>query len=273
MIIEQTMELLYSRYGNRIENLTIADVRIGISMTAVRLSDGSCGVSSTYTDNHQYCKKAKRDYGDFTPLKIRGQRVYNLFETEKESGTITTLKIACLNAISSKIILSGNYKILENCDPIDLIDLGKKKTITIVGAFQSYISRISETRNKLYVLELNENALGEEQKQFYVPADDYRKVFADSDIIIITGLTLVNNTIDNLLAAIPDKAVVVVAGPTGSFIPDILFANKVNIIGATRITKPDVLFDVISEAGGGFHLFEYCAQKICIIKDYEAGTR
>lgn len=273
MIIEQTLNFLNTRYRDRIEYLTIADVRIGISMTSVRLSDDSCGVSSTYTDNLQYCKKTMRDYGDFTPLKIRGQKVCSLFETEKESGTITTLKIACLNAISSKIISSGNYKILENCDPIDLLDLNKKKTITIVGAFQSYISRISETSNKLYVLELNENALGEEQKKFYVPANDYMNVIPFSDIIIITGLTLVNNTIDNLLAAIPDKAVVVVVGPSGSVIPDILFANKVNIVGAIRITKPDILFDVISEAGGGFHLFEYCAQKICIIRDYEAGTR
>ncbi len=270
MIIEQTLNLLKSRYRERMEELTIADVRIGINMTAVRLSDGSCGISSTFVEDHQHCKKSKRDYDDFTPLKIKGQRAYDLFETEKESGIITTLKIACLNAISSRIISSGKYKILENCDPIDLMDLSKHKIITIVGAFQSYISRISETDNRLYVLELNENPLGEEQKQFYVPANDYDRILPESDIIIITGLTLVNNTIDNLLTAIPEKAVVIVVGPSGSVIPDVLFANKVNIIGATRITKPDILFDVISEAGGGYHLFEYCAQKICILRDYEA---
>ncbi len=269
MIIEQTLDLLKSKYWDKIEELTIADVRIGLFLTAVRLSDGSCGTSATFVDNYPHCTKSKRDFGDFTPLKIRGQRVCDLFETEKESNTITTLKIAVLNAISSNIISSGNYKILENCDPVDLLDLSTKKTITIVGAFQSYIRRISETENRLYVLELNENALNEEQQQFYIPANDYNKVFPDSDIIIITGLTLVNNTIDNLLAAVPEKAVVIVTGPSGSVIPDILFANKVNIIGATRITKPDILFDVIGEAGSGFHLFEYCAQKICIIRDYE----
>jgi uncharacterized protein (DUF4213/DUF364 family) len=270
MIIEQTLNLLRSKYRDKIEGLTISDVRIGLFMTAVRLSDGNCGISSTLVDNHPHCVKSKRDYGDFTPLKIKGQRVIDLFQTEKISNIITTLRIACLNAISSEIILTGNYKILENCDPIDLLDLSARKTITIVGAFQSYINKISGTHNRLNVLELNENALSEELKRFYVPAADFEKVLPDSDIIIITGLTLVNNTIDNLLAAIPDKAVVVVVGPSGSVIPDILFANRVNIIGATRITKPDILFDVISEAGGGFHLFEYCAQKICIIRDYEA---
>jgi uncharacterized protein (DUF4213/DUF364 family) len=269
MIIEQTLQLLRTRYRESIENLTITDVRIGISMTAVRLSDESCGTSSTYVNTQQHCIKHKRDYGDFSPLKIKGQRVWDLLETTKESGTITTLKIACLNAISSRIISSGNYRLVENSDPIDLIDLKSTKTITIVGAFHSYISKISETNNRLHVLELNKNELNEDEMRFYSPADQYRKVLPESDIVIITGLTLVNNTIDDLLPVIPEKAFVIVVGPSGSTIPDVLFANKVNIIGATRITRPEVLFDLVGEGGGGYHLFEYCAQKICIVRDYE----
>ena len=266
MIIEQTYQFLKTRYKNKIENLIVSDVRIGLFMTAVRLSDDSYGVASTLADSHPNCTKGKRDFGDFTPLKIKGQKVSSLFETEKESDTIFTLKIAVLNAISSNMISSGNYKVLENCDPIDLIDLSLKKTITMVGAFHSYIGKISETENRLFVLEINENALTPEQKQFYVPAGEYKTLLPDSDIVIITGLTLVNNTIDNLLSVISNKAVVIVTGPSSSIIPDILFDNKVNIIGATRITKPDILFDVVSEAGAGYHLFEYCAQKISILR-------
>lgn len=266
MIIEQTYNLLKTKYKNKIESLTINDVRIGLFLTAVRLSDNSFGTSATLTDNYPHCVKSNRDFGDFTPLKIRGQKVCDLFETHKESNTILTLKTAVLNAISSGIISSGNYKVHENCDPIELLDLSSQKTITIVGAFHSYIRKISDTRNRLYVLELNENALTHEQKQFYVPANEYKTVLPDSDIVIITGLTLVNKTIDGLLSAISKETLVIVTGPSSSIIPDILFANKVNIIGATRITKPEILFDIVCEAGTGFHLFEYCAQKICILK-------
>jgi uncharacterized protein len=267
MIIEQTCNLLKTNYKEKIENLTIADVRIGLFLTAVRLSDNSYGTSATLVDNYPHCTKSARDFGDYTPLKIRGQKVCDLFDTSKESNTVLTLRIAALNAISSGIISSGNYRVLENCDPIELIDLSSEKTITIVGAFQSYIQKISQTRNRLFVLELNENALSNEQKQFYVPANDYKSILPDSDVVIITGLTLVNKTIDNLLSAIDKEAMVIVTGPSGSIIPDVLFANKVSIIGATRITKPGILFEVVSEAGGGYHLFEYCAQKICILKN------
>ena len=269
MIIEETYNLLKTKYKNQVENLTIRDVRVGLFLTAVRLSDNSYGVASTCTDNHPVCIKDKRDFSDFTPLKIKGQKVISLFDSGKETGIVVTLKIAVLNAISSNIISSSDYEILHNTDPIELIDLGSKKTITIVGAFQSYIRKISETGNRLYVLELNENALLPEQRQYFVPASDYHNVLPESDIVIITGFTLVNNTIDNLLSAVSQRSLVIVTGPSSSIIPDLLFENKVKIIGATRITKPDILFKVVGEAGAGFHLFKYCAEKICVLRNDE----
>ena len=268
-IIEQTYNLLKRKYRTRFEELIISDVRIGLYLTAVRLSDDSVGTSATLDDDHPFCAKSNRDFGDFTPLKIRRQKVSDILETNKGSGIISSLKTAVLSAVSSKIVSSGNYKIVEDCDPIELLDLNNRKTITIVGAFQSYIRKISETRNKLFVLELSENALTPEQKKFFVPAGEYRKILAASDIVIITGQTLVNKTIDDLLSAISPGAQVIVTGPSSNILPDILFRNKVSIIGAIRITRPDILFEVVSEGGAGFHLFEYCARKICILKGDE----
>jgi uncharacterized protein len=269
LIFEQTYNLLRSRYKTRFEELVVSDVRIGLYLTAVRLSDNSTGTSATLDDNVLYCSKSSRDFGDFTPLKIRGRNVIDLLEVQKESGIISSLKTAVLNAISSKIISSGNYNIVENCDPIQFLDLSSGKTITIVGAFQSYIRKISETKNKLNVLELSENALATDQKKFFVPAGEYEKVIPSSDIVIITGQTLVNRTIDELLAVISPGTEVIVTGPSSGLLPDILFENNVTIIGTSRIAHPEILFDIVSEGGTGYHLFEYCAQKICILKNDE----
>jgi len=266
MIIEQTYQLLKNIYGSKLEGLIISDIKIGLYLTAVRLSDNSIGTSATLTDDNPVCAKGKRDFGDFTPLKIKGQKILDILETKKESNIISSLKTAVLNAISSKIISSGNYRIIENRDPIQLLDLNSRKTITIVGAFQSYIRKISETENKLFVLELSENALSQEQKKLFVPAGEYKKIIPASDIVIITGQTLVNRTIDDLLSVISPRTQVIVTGPSSNILPDVLFENKVSIIGAIRITNPEILFDIVSEGGTGFHLFEYCAQKICILK-------
>jgi len=269
MILEETYELLKSRFRLNLKDLVISDVRIGLYLTAVRLSDNTIGTSATIAEERPFCSKGNRDFGEFTPSRIKGRKVQDLMETTKGSNTISSLRTATLNAISSKIILEGNYKIIENCDPIQLLDLNSRKTITIVGAFQSYIRKISETKNKLFVLELSENALAPEQRKFFVPAEEYKKIVPDSDIVIITGQTLVNKTFDNLLSAVSHDTQVVVTGPSCGILPQILFDKKVNIIGTIRITKPDILFDIVSEGGTGFHLFEYCASKICILKKDE----
>jgi uncharacterized protein (DUF4213/DUF364 family) len=267
MIIEQTYNLLKTKYKDLIDGLFIEDVRIGSYITAVKLSDGSIGTASTLEEENPFCTKNERDFGSFTPLKIKGQKITDLFLTEKDTKLISSLRTASLNAISSKIISSGKYKVVENCDPIRLIDFNEDKTVTIVGAFQSYIERISMNGSRLFVLELDESALRPEQKRFYVPASDYKKVISVSDIVIITGQTLVNKTIDDLLDSVSPGTQVVITGPSSSLIPDILFENKVSIIGAVRITKPEMVFDIVGQAGLGYHLFEYCAMKICVVKE------
>lgn len=273
MIFEQTCDLLLSRYKSRIGELCISDVRVGTYLTAVLLSDNSVGTAATLAEPHPFCAKEDRDFGDFSPLRIIGQKVPDVLGTKKASALIYSLKTAVLNAVSSGITLSGNYRIIEECDPVALLDLNSRKTITIVGAFQSYIRKIAQTENKLYVLELNENAFPPEQKKFYVAADEYINILPVSDIVIITGQTLVNRTLDDLLSVISPGTEVIVTGPSSGILPDILFENKVSIIGSVRITNPEILFDIVGQGGTGFHLFEYCARKICILKDNESQAK
>lgn len=265
MIIERTYDLLNTKYRKEFGDLLIEDVRVGLFLTAVKLSDGSIGAASSLEDDHPFCSKADRDFGEFTPLKIKGQTMRQLFGTKKDSRLVSSLRIASLNAISSGLISSGKFRVVENADPFDLLDL-EGKTITVVGAFQSYISKIAQRDNTLHVLELNENAFRPDQKKYFVPASEYKTVIPASDVVIITGQTLVNNTIDGLLSVIREGSEVVVTGPSGSMLPDVLFEKGVSIIGATRVTKPDLVFELVGQAGLAYHMFEYCAQKICILK-------
>ena len=265
MILNETYQFQSAVQFGRMEGLSIMEVCVGLHLTAVRLSDGSYGFASTLDENCLPCMKSKRDFGDFTPTHIRGQKVTDLFTTNKSTAVVDTLKIAVLNALSSQHLPESDYNIIENTDPIDLIDLSGNKTITVVGGFHSYIDKISRTDNRLIVLELNENALLDEHRTYYMPARDFPTIIPQSDVVIITGLTLVNHTIDGLLSCIVPGTQVVVTGPSSSIVPDILFANNVNIIGATRLTRPELLFGIAAEGGAAYHLFKYCAQKICIL--------
>lgn len=265
MILQETYKLLKDKYFSYIENLCISKALIGVHMSAIMLSDGSCGIAGTSSGITFYSGKKTRDFGEFTPTRIEGRKVMELIDSSKTSMIVETLRVASLNAISSRIIEESPYRVVMDADPIDLIDLSKQKKVTVVGAFQSYIQKIAEAGCDLSVLEFSDEELIPEHKKFFVPAAEYSKVLPGSDLAVITGLTLVNNTIDGLLSAIKPGGIVIVTGPSGSILPDLLFRNGVKMIGATRITDCRLLFDVVGQGGAGYHLFKYCARKITIL--------
>jgi uncharacterized protein (DUF4213/DUF364 family) len=137
----------------------------------------------------------------------------------------------------------------------------------VVGGFNSYISKISAIHNNIKVLEFDKNSLNPGFQKYFVPANQYQQTLSDAKIVIITGMTLVNNTIDGLLQSIPPQAQTIVTGPSSSILPDVLFQNNVKIIGSIRITNPDMLLELAGQGGSGFHLFKYCAQKIVILHE------
>lgn len=250
-----------------LENLKIQRIVFGLRITAVELSDGSLGTSSTIDNGGRVPEKKDRDFGDFSPSKFIGKSVSDLLTSEKNSGLIDTAKIAVLNAISSQILKNSNYNIVADTDPIDLLMFSPGTKVTLVGAFRSYINFLSVRELHLRVLELDESALKGDDKQYYVPAEKYSEVIPDSDIVIITGLSLVNNTIDGILNAIKPGTKIVVTGPSAGIPSQVLFKKGVNIIGATEILDKVKLFTLVSEAAAGYHLFKYCARKICIVND------
>ncbi len=266
IILQETINHLRATNEELLQNLYIERVTIGQHLAAVKLSDGSYGISSVIENSKIHCGKKDRDFGDFTPLKIIGKSVTEVFETEKSSAVVIMLRIACLNAISSGLLSKRNYKVEIGIDPIDMVEIKPDTRVVIVGAFQSYIERCHEIGCSLKVLELNREALQKEHQDYYVPAEKYPETIPGCDVLIITGLTLVNNTLDNLLGCITQGTTTIVTGPSSSIIPDVLFKNRVDIIGGTRVVNPEQLFPLVSQGAAGYHLFKYCAEKISIRK-------
>lgn len=265
MILDEAIQYTLDKYHEQIENLTIKDVNIGINLTSVELSDYSLGVTSTLIEGSNICIKELRDFGDYSPLQIKWRRVIDLLASNKKNIVLNTLKIAVLTAITSK--LYQNYKCIENTDTLDLVDLNGNKTITIVGAFQSYIKKILSTNNKLHILELEKEMIQKEHLPYFVDSKDAKNVLPDSDIVIITGLTILNNTLDELLSHCKQNQQIIITGPTSSIPPELLFNKGIDIIGSVKIDNKENLFSIVSQAGSTFHLFNYGAQKICIVNE------
>lgn len=268
MIIEDTFELIKSTYGQRLNTVTIEKLIAGVYLTAVKLSSGYCGLASNDLNSSDNCTHSRnRGFGDFTPGHFKGLKAADLFAIPAPTCFIKTLQLAVMNALSAELIAESKFRIIENLDPIELIDLSEKKQVSVVGAFLSYIKKVAESNSVLKIIELNENAVPEEYRQYFVPSLLSENVISQSDVVIITGSSLANNTLDKLMEVVPAKARVILVGPTSGLIPDVLFSRGVDIIGATRITDSDKMMELVAEGAAGFHLFQSCATKICIVNE------
>ncbi len=268
MIIDETFKLIQASYGQKLNNISIERLVAGIYLSAVKLSNGYSGLASNDLNTLDCCSHNRnRGFGDFTPGNFKGHKVTDLLNLTDQSSFIKTLQLAAMNALSAELLTESKCRIFENLDPIDLIDLTEKKQICVVGAFLSYIKKIAESDSILRIIELNENAVPDEYRRYFVPSEFAGDAVIHADVVIITGSSLANHTLDSLLGIIPAKVQVLVVGPTSSLLPDVLFAHGVDIIGATRITDINKMLELVGEGASGFHLFKSCASKICIVNE------
>ena len=64
---------------------------------------------------------------------------------------------------------------------------------------------------------------------------------AGCDEVICTASTLINDTLEEILAACPPESALALTGPSASCLPDALFSAGVATVGGVRIERPDLL--------------------------------
>ena len=251
MIFEDTIALLHGRYGGKLRDITLDRVVIGVFFTGVKLSNGAAGVCYTPLEEMgaSCCRHSmgggRRGRGSF-----KGASAYDLFEAPERGFRLRAVKMALINALSAQLLLEGAYDLIPGVDTIDILDYASIQQVSMVGAFKTFLNKLKAMDGlRLKVVEKRMDALREDELRFFVPEDKARDAFAHSDVIIITGATVANDTIDGLLELVPAGATVVVIGPTASLIPDAFFARDVGVIGCAVVTDADECLDSIAQAG------------------------
>lgn len=266
MIVAETIRQLHDSYASMLASERIERLVIGAFFTAVQLSGGACGLAHSELAGERCCLNGRqRNLGEFSPGRLKGRAILDILDHPDDRPLFSSVKMSMLNAVSARIIAQGGYKVIAGRDPIEWIDASAGRTVTMVGAFQSYMDKLSERPCMLRVLELDASAFPERHQRLYVPAARAGEVLPRSDAVILTGSTLVNHTLDDLLALVSPGAFTVLVGPSSGLLPDVLFHKGVDLIGTIRILDPDVMFTVVSEGGAGYHLFRTCAEKICLL--------
>jgi uncharacterized protein (DUF4213/DUF364 family) len=216
------------------ENTPAEDVRVGVSWTGViGRYGGVCKTYGTPVTHGNYTQDLGKLSDKNTLELAEYARSWNLVEA--------SIGVAALN---SMVKVRGKTGV----NAIDIVlDICENKTVTMVGKFPR-IDEIKTLAKELWVLEMNPNLL--DPKNGIISESSLEYVIPDSDIVIVTGSTLINKTMERVLELCKlADAYTIVMGPSTTMC-DVLFDYGADMLAGVEITKPDVVLKIISQSGG-----------------------
>ncbi len=244
------------------------DIRIGVFYTGVVLNTGHAGMSYTPIQEIPEAVCCPRSHAKMPAAgKLLNMQIAELMDYALDDNALkAAVGIATINALSA-ILLEDEacqYKPSAYGNALDLVKITGEDTVAMVGAFPPFIKRIREITNKLFVIEKNPRVAGKGDMIEIESEARLREIIPQANIIVITGVTLVNHTLGPILDLSKKASEIVIVGPTASVYPEPLFARGVTVMGGVRIVDAAKMIHLIGEAGSGYDFFENCAEKIVI---------
>lgn len=213
----------------------VADVRIGLSYTSVRLDDGHTGVAWT---GHKHCGCCSHHTNAGT---LAGRPAGELLDmVVSDSPLFRTIGLATANALASGI--PGPERV--STDILELIGIRPSEHVAMVGFFGPLIPHLKQTGCRLDILELNEDKPGT-----MTPLQGEASLAA-CDVAIITATSVVTDTIDELLNGLGNVRAAVILGPSSFMRTEVFSATPVTHIAGVRVRNASAVEKIISEGGG-----------------------
>jgi uncharacterized protein (DUF4213/DUF364 family) len=141
-------------------------------------------------------------------------------------------------AINSMIEIDESLTVEMNASEV-LANCGHGKNVALVGRF-SFIQQLRPIARNLWVIE-------QQPAEDEYPASSAVDLLPQADVVAITGSTLVNHTLDELLALCNSNATVIVLGPSTPFSP-VLFSHGVTLICGTRVVDESSVLRTLNQA-------------------------
>lgn len=221
MIIENVFEAGKPYLKDR----TIKDLRIGLELLALQLDDDSLGVTYVLKNELEHSCGASPFSG-----KYIGMSALELAEQifHKPNVLTTALAIAALNAVAPPI--SKEYLQKEgNRDAVFSVDVNKEETVGVVGHIGPVIRRLKDHPGVMHIFERDlskgDNLVNEGSQSTLLP---------QCDVVFITGATMINGTLENVLSLCTNAREVVLVGSSTPLYPQAFLGSGVSVLAGTR---------------------------------------
>jgi len=270
-ILGETIATIATILGPELDEITVERAVVGLFFTGVKLGNGIAGASATPIKSipEAVCCPSSAMAMPF-PGKLRGRRAADLArEALSGHGIRRAVGIAAVNALAEVCWQRRPHPDVELCYDIDAFDATEIRPgdkVVVIGAFVPFLKELKRRGQGYLVLEQDPATLKADELPFFRPAEQAAQILPSADVALITGATLVNNTLEELLALTRPDARVTVVGPTVGMLPDAFLARGTDVLGCVRITEPDEFLDLLAEGGSGYHFFGRSAQKLVLAR-------
>ncbi|MFV0492640.1 MAG: Rossmann-like domain-containing protein [Pseudorhodobacter sp.] len=275
----QTLATARAILGPEAESARINRATLGLFFIAVTLDTGETGLCATPLKEipEAVCCPSSAMSMPF-PGKLEGKGALRLAEEAiSQTGLRRALGIAALNALASRAAqkrTGANHKVLENTEAFDVAAVQPDETAVVVGAFGPFLKALRKIGAQYFVLEKDPATLRPEEMPHYRAAETYGEIVPEADVLLITGTTLINDTLGDLIACAKPTARVVLVGPTVPILPDAFLDRPGMVLGTVRVTDAPALHRVLAEGGSGYHFFGKSTRKIVLVpEDFDTKTR
>jgi len=268
-ILAETIRAIRNIAPGELETVVIERAVVGLFFTGVKLSTGHVGACATpiKTIPDAVCCPSSTHAMPF-PGKMRSRRAAAfLDEVQQPDGIRRAVGIATMNALAALCWERRPHPDVAmeiGVDAFDAANIRAGQTVVVVGAFVPFLRELKRRGQPYLVLEQDPATLRADEMPFYRHAAQAPDVASQADVLLITGTTLLNDTLDQILAAARPDACKVVVGPTIGLVPDAYLRRGCDLLGTIRVTHADEFLDVLSEGGSGYHFFGKSAQKIVL---------
>ena len=230
------LKRLYDRLEPSAKGRRIADLRMGLSYVGVKLDNGQSGIAAVLPDTTPRSCTVLKEAGTYA----RSAAV-DVLKYLVDGGNALHRAFGLATANALVVLPEGKT---EDREATTYFNLKPGEKVAMVGLFSPLVERIRATGAKLTIIEKNPNRLD------LLSDEDRKQALQDCDVALITATTLLNNTFEEIAAALGSPRSVALMGPSTPLLPDIFRDTPVTQLGGAVVADSARVLQVISEGGG-----------------------
>lgn len=237
MLIDQLITYGLSRAGNKV----IQELRVGINYTAAMLDGDCCGMAYSFHQELDYFQGILRGAGS-----LKGQQAKQLIPLAASTNLLeSVVGVAVLNAVvNSRTVLESNSSLREG-KGLEWLGLKPQDTVGMVGHFGPLVPRVKQQVKEIFILERRSM-----EGEGIFPDWAAPRILPQCDVVILTGTTVINKTIDLLLPYCTAARQIAILGPSTPLVPSVFWPLGVTVLAGMEVLDGPAVIRVISEGGG-----------------------